>query len=340
MDDSINPSYESLASVHSENIFDRIYLPVCSARKDLYEKSKKAQWNAADRLDWSSELDGDNFLSFDDRLLPIFGSRVWGKLGESDKTLARQHHQAYTLAQFLHGEQAALIACGRLIQCVPSVLSKQNAAMQATDEARHVEIFQRLIHDKVRIQYPMDAGVKSLLGHGLASPHWDYVVLTTQILIEGLALGVLQQMRDFSKNPFVVSVAAYVMADEARHVGFGIRELETYYAELSDSELDERAEFALEGLELLQHRLNPKNIFDDLGFSMQGEEPDGKDTDFRSGLASRLSVRLRAMLDKLGLTDVSQRHEARKSAVSRLDRWFQADERALETSQMAFRGEA
>ena len=51
----------------------------------LYETSKKQQWNASDRIDWSQELDPENPQELDDRMIPIYGTKLWDKLGHHDR---------------------------------------------------------------------------------------------------------------------------------------------------------------------------------------------------------------------------------------------------------------
>ena len=77
---------------------------------DLYEKGKKQQWNASDRLDWSQELDEDNPMGMSDDTIPIFGTDIWNKATEKEKSWLRRNLQAHTVSQFMHGEQGALIA--------------------------------------------------------------------------------------------------------------------------------------------------------------------------------------------------------------------------------------
>jgi hypothetical protein len=289
----------------------------------LYEKGKAAQWDAQTRIDWSVGLDQDNPLSYDDRFIPIFGSSVWNAASDADRIVFRRHYQAYTLSQFLHGEQAALVAAGRLVQAIPNVQAKQFAAQQAADEARHVEIFQRLITDHLQIAYPFDPGAQGLIAQGLSDQRWDFVVLTTQVLVEGLALGMLQQLRDFSKSPLISSAAAYVMADEARHVAYGMQELDGYYKELTAYELRERAEFAETGIAALKARLNPSVVWRHLGLTEQ--ECDVAMMTPSTRLADRLTTRLMVMLERLGLKSSGDA----TIAATRLRHWEHADHRVL-----------
>src|SRR5438270_4827739 len=146
----------------------------------------------------------------------------------------------------MHGEQGALIATAKIVQTVPDLDAKFYAATQVMDEARHVEAYSRLLHDKFELAYPITHGLKSLLESGLSDSRWDMTYLTMQILIEGLALAAFQRIRDQSKNSLAEAVNAYVMQDEARHVAFGrpaLRALRDYYPQLSDAERNEREEF-------------------------------------------------------------------------------------------------
>ncbi len=291
--------------------------------RSLYTKGKSAQWDADTRIDWSIGLDQENPLSYDDRFIPIYGSHAWNGASEADRAVFRQHYQAYTMSQFLHGEQAALVAAGRLVQAIPNVQAKQFAAQQAVDEARHVEIFQKLITDHLRIAYPFDPGVQSLITKGLSDQRWDFVVLTTQVLLEGLALGMLQQLRDFSKSPLISSAAAYVMADESRHIAYGMQELDGYYKHLSAPELRERAQFAEAGIDALKARLNPAAIWRHLGLNEKDCEVPAMTNSAR--LADRLTTRLTVMLERLGL---KQSGDA-MTAATRLSNWEKADNRLL-----------
>lgn len=43
----------------------------------LYSKGKKQQWDAAERLDWSQDIDPDNPMGMSDRTIAIFGTDLW-----------------------------------------------------------------------------------------------------------------------------------------------------------------------------------------------------------------------------------------------------------------------
>ena len=58
----------------------------------------------------------------------------------------------------MHGEQGALIATAKIVQTVPDMDAKFYAATQVMDEARHVEAYKRLLHEKFELAYPITHG--------------------------------------------------------------------------------------------------------------------------------------------------------------------------------------
>jgi hypothetical protein len=236
---------------------------------NLYEKGKRQQWNASDRIDWSQDLDPENPSGLPDEMISIFGSPVWERLNAAERTKLRHHLQAWQLSQFLHGEQGALVCTAKIVQQVPSIDAKFYAATQVIDEARHVEAYSRLLHEKFQLLYPVNPHLKSLLDETLRDSRWDFTYLGMQVLIEGLALAAFGVIRDYARNPLARSVTAYVMQDEARHVAFGRLALRDYYPELTDKERDEREEFVVEGCYLMRDRFLGDEVWEALGLPVQ-----------------------------------------------------------------------
>jgi len=199
----------------------------------LYSKGKQQQWDAETRIDWSLEVDPDDPMQMDESVLPLYGTELWNKLSERQRSDLRYHSQVFNLSQFLHGEQGALVCAARIVKDAPQLESKFYAATQVMDEARHVEAYRRLLKEKFRFAYPISKPLKTLLEQALNDPRWDFTYLGMQVLIEGLALVAFQRVRDYSRNPLCQAVNAYVMQDEARHVAFGRLALRDYYPQLS-----------------------------------------------------------------------------------------------------------
>src|ERR1022692_3165216 len=118
-----------------------------------------------------------------------------------------------------------------------------DAATQAMDEARHVELFARFMREKIGLYYPVNPDLAKLLADALSDSRWDMPYLGMQVLIEGLALAAFGVHRDIANNALVKQLLAYVMQDEARHVAFGRLALRDYYAELTEAERADREEF-------------------------------------------------------------------------------------------------
>jgi hypothetical protein len=235
----------------------------------LYAKGKKQQWDAAERIDWSLDLDPENPMTLDDRVVHIYGTDLWNRMNEQERRRVRHHLQASQISQFMHGEQGALIATAKIVQTVPDLDSKFYAATQVMDEARHVEAYSRLLHEKFELAYPITPGLKALLEDGLTDSRWDMTYLTMQILIEGLALAAFQRIRDQAQNPLAAAVNAYVMQDEARHVAFGRLALRDFYPQLSDAERKEREDFVVTACWHMRDRFNQREVWERLGLPVE-----------------------------------------------------------------------
>jgi hypothetical protein len=231
---------------------------------DLYQRGKDKQWDATKRIDWDQQVSETNVMEAGDEFTPIYGSRQWEKLNQKERDEVGHHLSGWLFSQFLHGEQGALTVAARIIESVPDMDSKFYAATQAMDEARHVELFNRFVRDKIGLYYPINDDLGKLLADALSDGRWDMPYLGMQVLIEGLALAAFGVHRDMSQNPLVKQLLAYVMQDEARHVAFGRLALRDYYKELSSAELADREEFVVEGCYLMRNRFIAREVWETL----------------------------------------------------------------------------
>ncbi len=275
-----------------DTVFEWEYEDVRQSLMTLYEKGKNLQWNTNVRIDWSQDLDPENPQELPDESVSIFGSDVWNRLTKKEKANVRRHQQAWQLSQFLHGEQGALVCTAKIVQQVPSIDAKFYAATQVIDEARHVETYSRLLHEKFELAYPITPTLKRLLDDVLRDSRWDMTYLGMQVLIEGLALAAFGTIRDQAKNPLAAAVNAYVMQDEARHVAFGRLALRDYYPHLTQAERDEREEFAVEACYLMRDRFLAEEVWETLGLPVEecvGYVDTSADMrNFRSSLFTRI----------------------------------------------------
>ncbi len=268
---------------------------------NLYEKGKRLQWNASERIDWSQDLDPENPSGLPDEVIPIFGSDIWQRLTAKEKARLRHHFQAWQISQFLHGEQGALVCTAKIVQQVPSMDAKYYAATQVVDEARHVEAYSRLLHEKFELAYPINPHLKALLEQTLVDSRWDFTYLGMQVLIEGVALAAFSLIRDTATNPLAASVTAYVMQDEARHVAFGRLALRDYYPQLTQKERDEREEFVVEGCYLLRDRFRGEEVWEALGLPIAECVRYTDESDLLRAYRSALFTRIVPTVKDIGL---------------------------------------
>ena len=145
----------------------------------LYEKAKIAQWNGETDLPWDTDVDQEAVVvanamnqgglnaGMDLVGTPFekWGDREWIEFGVQS--------QNWTLSQFMHGEQGALICTARIVETVPWIDAKYYAATQVMDEARHVEVFAKYLDTKLSGHYPINAHLRTLLDDIIADSRWD-----------------------------------------------------------------------------------------------------------------------------------------------------------------------
>jgi hypothetical protein len=240
-----------------------------SSRHDLralYEKAKGEQWDGRTYLAWDTPVDpGDETVP--DQQIAIYGSRLWNTLSPENIRELRRHAKSFTFSNFLHGEQGALLATAQIVNTVPWADAKFYASTQVMDEARHVEVYERYLREKIRLTYPINVHLKALLDQILTDPRWDMKYLGMQILVEGLALAAFKFIHSFSSEPLIKELVHMVMKDEARHVAFGVLSLKDFYnKELNEAERHEREEFTYEACRLMRDRFLGTEIWENFGF--------------------------------------------------------------------------
>ena len=232
--------------------------------KKLYELGKELNWNSNMDINW------DRPVVHLDEPPPIFWDdyEPYIKMSDNEKLRFLRHRQAWSMSQFLHGEQGALLVASQLTSCAPTYNAKLYAASQTFDEARHVESFNRYVQSRMELMYPIGNALKSILDKILTDPRWDLKFIGMQLIIEGLALAAFRTSRDLTPDPVLKDMLDLIIRDEARHVTFGINYLEDFIKTLSPEEINERAEFAYEACVISRERLiNTKSQQRFLGMS-------------------------------------------------------------------------
>jgi hypothetical protein len=236
--------------------------------RDLYKRACTSQWVIDEVLDFSVDVDLGRPMA-PEPLHPLFGSDIYNRLSEREKTAMNVETSAYTLSNFLHGEQGALLATAQLVQSVPDLDSKLYGASQVVDEGRHVDVYNRYLHEKVGFSYPVSPYLKQLLDLILKDSRWDMKFLGMQIMVEGLALSAFAMIRQNTYEPLLRDLTRYVMQDEARHVAFGVLSLRDYYRDFPEREVREREDFVYEAAVLMRDRFLFQEVWDKLGLPVE-----------------------------------------------------------------------
>jgi hypothetical protein len=221
---------------------------------DLYEKAKREQWNGTTQLAWDTPVDPESEI-IPQAFNPLGDWGPFQRLGHKEVAHFQHAQLAWSLSQFMHGEQGALITASQLVGAVPWMDAKYYASTQTMDEARHVEVFSRYLREKLEWEWPINSSLKKLLDMILTDSRWDFKYLGMQILVEGLAMAAFANMYQMANEPLVKELIHYVMKDESRHVAFGVLSLRDYYTDMPEKDRREREEFVIEACQLMRDRL-------------------------------------------------------------------------------------
>lgn len=234
----------------------------------LYELGKRFNWNAQLDVDWDQPFPRGESPN-QPGLNAFAGHPKYEALTDDQKVDFAWRSHAQTLAQFMHGEQGAMLVASQLVSCAPTYDAKLYASSQTFDEARHVEVFHRYLHERCKIIYPINPNLKQLLDLVLTDARWDLKFIGMQILIEGLALAAFQSIVQTTRDPLLRDIVQLVMRDEGRHVAFGVNYLEDWIRSLPPEEIEERAEFAYQACVIMRERLFSTSVAEEFGFTAE-----------------------------------------------------------------------
>jgi len=247
------------------------------ALNKLYEKAKHSQWNGETDLPWETAVDPEQVIAnapMDPENDPVLiaaqqPGEPLANWGETEWNKLKMEAQNWTLSQFMHGEQGALLCTAKIVETVPWIDAKYYASTQVMDEARHVEVFAKYLDTKLTGHYPINAHLRMLLDDIINDSRWDMTYLGMQIMVEGLALAAFGFMHMLTEEPLLKQLLRYVMSDEARHVAFGVLSLKEYYEGLSDAEMLERQEFAFEAAVRMRDRFLQQEVWERMGVDVR-----------------------------------------------------------------------
>lgn len=234
--------------------------------RGLYEKAKRDQWNASRDIEWNQELNPESGI-LPDGLIDIYGTKYWERLSPAQRTELNRHFSAWRISQLMYGEEFAMLVCSQLVNILPNIDAKFFMATQVVDEARHSEVLTRYLLEKVGITYPLTSSLRNLFNRILEMPQWYLKTVGTQLVAETLAVSLFRMLEQHSQDPLISSICKRILADESRHMGFGMLSLPDQVTELSEQERREVEDFACEAAAGLLGGQFPREAYEAVGFN-------------------------------------------------------------------------
>ena len=167
----------------------------------LYAQAAAAQWDPATAIDWTAELTHP---------------------AEIEAAVVQ------LMTYLVENEMAALILPATFLARIHPHFREilQLLAIQAADEARHVEVFTRralLVRKEMGLS---TAGGQASLKTLLDEPDFALASFLLSVLGEGSFLSLLRFLDAHAPDPVTRQVARLAAQDEARHVAFGLAHLQ------------------------------------------------------------------------------------------------------------------
>jgi len=300
---------EHVVKNNCDSIFTWDYTLQRPALRKLYERAKTGQWNATTDLPWNTDVDPEKIAIEERAAIGVgldpatFVGTPVEKWGDKEWLTFNMESKNWSLSQFMHGEQGALICTAKIVETVPWYDAKLYASTQVVDEARHVEVFARYLDEKLGGEYQINAHLRMLLDDIINDSRWDMTYLGMQIMVEGLALAAFGFLHQLTTEPLLKKLLRYVMSDEARHVAFGVLSLKEAYDQMSDDEMKDRQEFAFEAAMRMRDRFMSQEVWERMGVNTRDILPlvlaDPTRVMFQSMLFSKIVPNCK----KLGLLD-------------------------------------
>jgi hypothetical protein len=329
---------EHVVKDNADGIFTWDYSLARPALRKLYEKAKVGQWNATTDLPWDTDVDLAATIAADQAAIgagvdpnmyigtPVekWGDKEWVDFGIEGRR--------WSLSQFMHGEQGALLCTAKIVETVPWYDAKLYASTQVVDEARHVEVFARYVDEKLGGHYQINAHLRMLLDDIVNDSRWDMTYLGMQVMVEGLALAAFGFMHQLTSEPLLKQMLRYVMSDEARHVAFGVLSLKEVYAGMTDAEMMDRQEFAFEAAVRMRDRFLQQEVWERLGISPREVVPLVLQDPTRQIFQQMLFSKIVPNCKKLGLLDRNDgwlRHRFEEMGVIQFEDWADTGEEYL-----------
>lgn len=166
----------------------------------MYQRAAAAQWDPATAIDWDAPIEHPEEV--EDAVVQV-------------------------MTYLIENETAALLVPARFLSQIHPHFREvmQLLAIQAADEARHIEVFTRRATLKRETLGLSTAGGQASLKTLIDEPDFALSMFLLSVLGEGSFLSLLWFLRSHAPDPVTRAVATLTAQDEARHVAFGLSHL-------------------------------------------------------------------------------------------------------------------
>jgi hypothetical protein len=296
---------------HFDTVFQHEYPVEHPELRRLYENAKRDQWNVSRDIDWTTPVDLDQGVLADE-LIDIHGTPYWDRLSARERAELNRRFTAWRLSLLLHGEHGAMLVCSQLVETVQGTDAKFFQATQVVDEARHNEVLNRYMAEKLGgLYYPLAGNVRELFDTLLGDSRWTVKTIGLQLVAETFAVALFKMLGETAKDPLFKEICRFILQDESRHMGFGMLSLPGVIATLSEKERMELEDFTHWALVRTLTGLFPEPVYREMGFSSaevqaiqtlrRGRAVGNDNTVFRTTFKRDLHTTLLQNLSRVGL---------------------------------------
>jgi len=249
-----------------DTLFEHAYPVESPDLRSLYEKAKRDQWNVSRDIDWTQTYDIEQGVLADE-MLDIYGTPFWDRLTPAERGDLNRRFANWRLGILLYGEHGAMLLCSQLVECVSGTDAKFFQATQVVDEARHNEVLNRYVTERLGgLRYPLPDFERELFDTLLSDSRWTGKTIGLQLVAETFAVALFRMLAETSKDPLLRQICKFILQDESRHMGFGMLSLPDVIRELSDAERAELEEVTHWALVKTLTGQFPEPVFRELGF--------------------------------------------------------------------------
>src|SRR5437773_10120635 len=160
-----------------------------------------------------------------------------------------------------------MLGCYQLCDSVEGSDHKFCRPTQFMDEARHNEVLDRYITERLGIRYGVPQNERDLFDSILTESRWYLKTIALQLVAETFAVALFKMMGESARDPVLGEVCKRILQDESRHMGFGMLALPRVVNEASETERRELEDYTCFALEKTLMGFFPLEAYQDVGFS-------------------------------------------------------------------------